>query len=92
MEERLPPDPPWLLHTFDMSPAPLASDVRPTFDSVGHLIQLTESEIHERNRVALAAIEAIEQIGDASEQRETLDYLMRAVDDDRLSARRRFGP
>jgi hypothetical protein len=34
---------------------------------------------------------AQEQIGDESEQRETLEYLMRVVDEDRLSDRPRFG-
>jgi len=75
-----------------MSTAPSTSGCTPTFDNLGRPIKLTESEIRECNSVALAALEAVEQIGDAAEQRETLDYLMRAVDDDRSSARPRFGP
>lgn len=58
----------------------------------GRPIQLTESEVRERNLVALAALDAVGQIGDDAEQRETLDDLRRDVDDDRLSARPRFGP
>lgn len=58
----------------------------------GRPIQLTESEVRQRNLVALAALYAVEQIGDDAEQRETLDDLRRDVDDDRLSARPRFGP
>lgn len=74
-----------------MSTAPPTSGYTPTFDHVGRAMQLTDSEIRERNLVALAALDAVEQIGDAGEQRETLDYLRQAVDDDRLSARPRFG-
>lgn len=54
-------------------------------------MELTECEIRERNLVALAALVAIEQIGDAAEHRETLKFPQQAVDDDRLSSRRRFG-
>jgi hypothetical protein len=60
---------------FEMSMASSTSDHLPTFDGVGRLIQLTETEIRKRNLIALAALDAIQQIGDAVEQRETLDYL-----------------
>jgi hypothetical protein len=52
---------------------------------------LTEDEVRERNARALAALDAIERIGDEAEQRETLDDLMQVVDEDRLSDRPRFG-
>jgi len=39
----------------------------------------------------LAVLDAIEEIGDDAEQRETLDYLTRVVDEDRLSDQPRFG-
>ena len=35
--------------------------------------------------------DSVEEIGDDDEQRETLDYLVRVVDEDRLSDRPRFG-
>ncbi|MGP0065062.1 MAG: hypothetical protein ACLQGP_15880 [Isosphaeraceae bacterium] len=54
-------------------------------------VRLTEDEVRQRNAMALAALEVIEEIGDAAEQRETLDYLTRVVDEDRLSDRLRFG-
>ena len=63
-----------------------------SFDERGQAIRLTEDEVRERNARALAALEAIEQIGDDAEQRETFEYLMRVVDEDRLSDRPRFGP
>ena len=77
---------------FYLPPASSTSGSLPTFDNVGRPIQLTASEVRERNLVALAALDAVEQIGDDAEQRETLEYLMRVVDDDRLSDRPRFGP
>jgi len=43
-----------------------------------------------RNALALAAINAVEGIGDDVEQCETFEYLVRVVDEDRLSDRPRF--
>jgi len=62
-----------------------------SFDDLGRAVRLTENEIRERNALALAALDAIDGIGDDAEQRETLDYLVRVVDEDRLSDRPRFG-
>ena len=62
-----------------------------SFDDRGQAVPLTEDEVHQRNALALAALEAVEAIGDDIEQRETLDDLMRVVDEDRLSDRPRFG-
>ncbi len=61
-----------------------------SFDDRGKAVQLTEDEIRQRNTIALAALEAIDEIGDDVEQRETLGYLMRVVDEDRMSDRARF--
>ena len=54
-----------------------------SFDDRGRAVRLTENEIRERNALALAALDILEEIGDDAEQRETLDYLMRIVDEDR---------
>jgi hypothetical protein len=70
--------------------APTADSPR-SFDDRGRAVRLTEDEIRERNALALAALDAIEEIGDDDEQRETLNYLIRVVDEDRLSDRPRFG-
>ena len=70
--------------------APTAASLR-SFDDRGRAVRLTEDEIRERNALALAALDAIEEIADDAEQRETLDYLRRVVDEDRLSDRPRFG-
>jgi hypothetical protein len=62
----------------------------PSFDSRGRVIPLSEEEIHRRNEEAIRALDALDDIGDEEEQRETLDYLIKAIDEDRLSDRRRF--
>ncbi|MFI5454843.1 MAG: hypothetical protein ACHRXM_05270 [Isosphaerales bacterium] len=74
-----------------MATAPSTAVLPRSFDDHGRAVRLTEDEIRERNALALAALDAVEEIGDAAEQRETLDYLMRVVDLDRLSDRPRFG-
>jgi hypothetical protein len=75
--------------TMAMVPSMAAS--RRSFDDRGRAVQLTDKEIRQRNTLALAALDAIEEIGDDVEQRETLDYLLRVIDEDRLSDRPRFG-
>ena len=62
-----------------------------SFDDRGRAVRLTEEEIRQRNALAQAALDSLEEIGDDTEQRETLDYLMRVIDEDRLSDRPRFG-
>jgi len=74
-----------------MATAPSTSVTLRSFDDHGRAVRLTENEIRERNTLALAALDAIEEIGDDAEQRETLEYLMHVVDEDRLSDRPRFG-
>ena len=53
----------------------LAEPTTPSDDRANRLVQLLQSWIDE---------------GDADEQRETLDYLIRALDEDRLSSRKLF--
>jgi hypothetical protein len=74
-----------------MTTVPSTAASQRSFDDRGQAVRLTEDEIRQRNELALAALEAIEGIGDDAEQRETLDYLVRVVDEDRLSDRPRFG-
>jgi hypothetical protein len=74
-----------------MTTATSAAAFLPSFDQRGKAVRLTEEGIRQRNALALAALDAIEEIGDDVEQGETLDYLMRVVDEDRLSDRPRFG-
>jgi hypothetical protein len=74
-----------------MATVPLTASSLRSFDDRGRAVPLTDEEIRQQNALALAALDAIEEIGDDVEQRETLDYLMRVVDEDRLSDRPRFG-
>jgi hypothetical protein len=74
-----------------MATPPSTAACQRSFDDRGQAVRLTEDEIRQRNALALAALEAVEEIGDDAEQRETLDYLIRVVDEDRLSDRLRFG-
>jgi hypothetical protein len=74
-----------------LATAPSTAISPPSFDDRGRAVRLTEDEVREKNALALAALDAIEQIGSDAERRETLDYLMRVVDEDRLSDRPRFG-
>jgi hypothetical protein len=75
-----------------MATTPSTAASQRSFDDRGQAVRLTKDEIRQRNALALAALEAVEEIGDDVEQRETLDYLIRVVDEDRLSDRLRFGP
>jgi hypothetical protein len=74
-----------------MATSPSTTIPRESFDDRGRAVRLTEAEIRARNSRALMALDDIERIGDDTEQRETLDYLMRVIDEDRLSDRSRFG-
>ena len=76
---------------FEGVAAPAMAISSRSLDDRGRAVRLTEDEIREKNALALAALVAIEEIGDDAEQRETLDYLMRVIDEDRLSDRSRFG-
>jgi hypothetical protein len=73
-----------------MATYPSVTVFPPSFNEQGRAVRLTEAEIRERNAHALAALDAIAAIGDEAEHSETLDYLMRAVEEDRLSERSRF--
>jgi hypothetical protein len=68
------------------------ADLRPrvAVDAHGRLIPLSEEEHRRRAEEGMRALEAVLDMGDEDEQRETLDALMRAIDEDRLSSRKRF--
>jgi hypothetical protein len=56
-----------------------------SFDDQGRAVVFTEEEIRARNAIALAALDAIAKIVDPEEHRETLVFLERAFDEDRMS-------
>jgi len=54
-------------------------------DDRGRAIRPTGDQVRAKNALALAALDAILEIGDDAEQSETLDYLKRVVDEDRMT-------
>ena len=59
-------------------------------DIHGQALPMTEEEIAKRNAEAIRALDDVAEMGDEEEQRATLEALMTAVDEEPLSARRRF--
>ena len=62
-----------------------------SFDASGRALPLSPEEIDQCAALALQALDSLEDLGDEEEQRETFAYLARAVNEDRLSDRPRFG-
>ncbi len=61
-----------------------------SLDIRGQALPMTEEEILERNTEAIRALDEVAEMGDEQEQRATLEALMTAIDEEPLSARRRF--
>jgi hypothetical protein len=59
-------------------------------DIHGRALPMSEDEILEQNAGAIRALDEVAEIGDEQEQRATLEALMTAIDEEPLSARRRF--
>src|SRR5271157_3020657 len=76
---------------FAMPAASVLTSSPRSFDASGRALPLTPEEIDQRAALALQALDALEDMGDEEEQRETFAYLARAVNEDRLSDRPRFG-
>lgn len=68
------------------------SPPRRSVDERGRAIPLTEEELKQRAEEAIRALDALDEMGSEEEQRETLDTLMRLLDEDRMSYRKRSGP
>jgi len=51
---------------------------------------MTSAEIRARAAEIARGLDALDEIGDEEEQRQTLDALIKAIDEEPLSARRRF--
>ena len=74
-----------------MSTASVVTSPPRSFDESGRALPLTHEELDRRAALAAQALDSLEALGDEDEQRETFAYLARAVNDDRLSDRPRFG-
>ena len=72
--------------------APSTASPHRSVDARGRALPMTDAEIRARAEVAIRALDAIDDMGDAEEQRQTLDALIEALNADPLSDRKRFGP
>jgi hypothetical protein len=61
-------------------------------DDAGRAIPMTDEEIRARAAEIARGLDALDDMGDEEEQRQTLDALMKAIDEEPLSARKRFRP
>jgi excisionase family DNA binding protein len=67
-----------------MSIAPNPLSPHRSVDAQGRALPLTAEEIRRRNEEAIRALEALDDMGDEDEQRETLEALLKALDEDPL--------
>ncbi|MFO0891509.1 MAG: hypothetical protein U0790_20500 [Isosphaeraceae bacterium] len=61
-------------------------------DASGRALPMSREEILARAARILEGLDALDNIGDEEEQRQTLDALTRDIDREPLSPRRRFRP
>ncbi len=61
-------------------------------DATGRAFPMTDEEIRARAADIARGLDALDEMGDEEEQQQTLDALMKAIDDEPLSARKRFRP
>jgi hypothetical protein len=73
-----------------MTPAEQETRSPRSVDARGRAIPMTEDEARRRAEEAIRGLEALNDMGDEEEQRRTLEFLMEAIDEDRLSYRKRF--
>ena len=75
-----------------MGIAPLTFSTRRSVDATGRALPMTEEEIRARAAEVARGLDALDDMGDEEEQRRTLDALIKAIDEQPLSARGRFRP
>jgi hypothetical protein len=76
---------------MDTSPAPTPPVTpRRSVDEHGRIIPRTEEEQRRYIEEALRGLDALLDIGDEEEQTATFEVLRKALDEDRLSYRKRF--
>ena len=73
-----------------MAIAPTTVSPHRSVDSTGRALPMTDAEVRARAEVAIRALDAIDDMGDEEEQRQTLEALMEAIDAEPLSDRKRF--
>jgi len=73
-----------------MAIAPSTSSAHRSVDGTGRALPMTSEEIRARAAEIATGLDALDDMGDEEEQGQTLDALMKAIDEEPLSARRRF--
>jgi excisionase family DNA binding protein len=74
--------------TMAIAPTPVSP--RSSVDAHGRAIPMTEAEVRARAGAITRGLDALDDMGDADEQRESLDALLAALEEDRLSDRKLF--
>jgi broad specificity phosphatase PhoE len=59
-------------------------------DATGRALPMTDEEIRAQAAEIARGLDALDEMGDEPEQRQTLDALMKAIDAEPLSDRKRF--
>ena len=75
-----------------MGIAPSTFSPHRSVDATGRALPMTEEEIRARAAEVARGLDALDDMGDEEEQRRTLDALIKAIDEEPLSARKRFRP
>ena len=73
-----------------MATVPKTDSLHRATDAHGRALPMTEEEIRARAEIAIRALDALDDMGDEEEQRETLEFLMKALNEEPLSYRKRF--
>jgi hypothetical protein len=73
-----------------MAIAPTTAPTRRSVDEQGRALPMTDAEVRERAGAIARGLDALDDMGDEEEQRRTLDALMKAIDEEPLSDRKRF--
>jgi hypothetical protein len=64
--------------------------LRRSVDATGRALPMSDEQIRSRAMEIARGLDALDDMGDDEEQRETLDALIEAIDEEPLSPRRRF--
>jgi hypothetical protein len=59
-------------------------------DATGRALPMIDEEIRARAAEIARSLDALDDMGDEEKERKTLDALMKAIDEEPLSARKRF--
>jgi hypothetical protein len=80
------------LHTIQEAPNMAITPPGRSVDATGRALPMTDEEIRARAVEIARGLDALDDMGDEQEQRQTLDALVKAIDEEPLSGRKRFRP